>query len=77
MVSEEQKAEIGEGIMALGFVQVTFSLPFVPLNPFPVVFYPLNLSTTHVLAVSAVTGFIVFIAGVELWKKNRTHWKDI
>lgn len=77
MVSEEQKADIGEGLIAIGFVQVTFSLPFIPLNPFSVLFSPLNLPTTHVLAVSGITGFIVFISGVELWKRNRTHWKDI
>ncbi|PSH00712.1 MAG: hypothetical protein BRC30_02110 [Nanohaloarchaea archaeon SW_7_46_7] len=77
MVSEKQKTELGEALIGIGFVQATFSLPFIPLNPFSLLLSPLELPTAHVLAVSGVTGFILFLTGVELWKRNRTHWKDI
>lgn len=77
MVSETQRKEIGEGMIAAGFVLVTFSLPFVPFNVGSIVPSSLEVQTTFILAVSGITGFLIFVTGVELWKRNREHWKDV
>lgn len=77
MVSETQRKEIGEGMIAAGFVLVTFSLPFVPFNVGSIVPESLEIQTTLILAASGITGFLIFITGVELWKRNRKHWKDV
>ena len=77
MASEVQRREIGEGMMAAGFVLVTFSLPFIPFNISSLVPESLEIETTLILAASGTIGFIIFIAGVELWKRNRKHWKDV
>lgn len=77
MVSQEQKKRIGEGLMALGFVQVTISLPFIPWNLPALFFKSFDLTTVEILAITGSLGFLVFIIGYELWERNRTHWNDI
>lgn len=63
--------------MALGFVQVTFSLPFIPIDLISIFLTPLNLTTVEVLAVSGGIGFLIFIIGFELWERNRKHINEV
>jgi hypothetical protein len=77
MASQEQKRRAGEALMAVGFVEVTFSLPFVPLNFISRFLSSYGLTTTQILAISGTVGFLIFAVGFELWERNRTHINDV
>lgn len=71
-MTSERKVEAGKFLMLLSFLHIITLLPGLP-NPITAL---MSLDTMAV-SISGLIGALVFLAGYELWERNRIDINDI